>query len=154
MKKVLIAMDYDPTAQKVAEVGNALAKSIGAEVILLHVITDNTYYSSLEYTTPGGFIGFSDFDSSHLFATHGLQKATMHYLEKVKKHLKNESIKTIVDDGEFAETILNTAKKEHVDFIVMGSHSRRWLEEILVGSVTEQVLKLSKIPLFIVPTKK
>jgi len=147
-------MDYDPTAQKVAEVGNALAKSIGAEVILLHVITDETYYSALEYTPSIGFAGFTGFDTSHLFASHGLKKATMHYLEKIRKHLGNESIKTIVDDGEFAETILKTAKNEHVDFIVMGSHSRRWLEEILVGSVTEQVLKLSKIPLFIVPTKK
>ena len=40
MKKVLIALDYDPTAQKVAETGFSLAKTMGAEVILLHVISD------------------------------------------------------------------------------------------------------------------
>ena len=38
MKKVLIALDYDPTAQKVAEAGYSLAKSLNAEVILLDLI--------------------------------------------------------------------------------------------------------------------
>jgi nucleotide-binding universal stress UspA family protein len=36
----------------------------------------------------------------------------------------------------------------------MGSHSRKWLEKILMGSVTEEVLHKSSIPLFIIPTKK
>jgi nucleotide-binding universal stress UspA family protein len=37
---------------------------------------------------------------------------------------------------------------------VMGSHSQKWLESILLGSVTEEVLRKTNIPLFIVPTKK
>jgi len=35
----------------------------------------------------------------------------------------------------------------------MGSHSRKWLENILIGSVDEKVLHHTTIPLFIVPTK-
>ena len=150
MKKILIAMDYDPTAQKVAEIGYSFAQAIEAEVTLLHVITDSTYYSSHEYTP----IGFYDFGSTQLFEKQGIEKATMHYLEKIKKHLGNESIKTIIEEGKFAETILKVAKSQHSDIIVMGSHSRRWLEEILMGSVTAKVLKDTKIPLFIIPTKK
>jgi len=42
----------------------------------------------------------------------------------------------------------------HADIIVMGSHSRRWLENIVMGSVTEEVLHHTSIPLFIIPTKK
>ena len=37
MKKILIALDYNPTAQKVAEVGFSMAKSMNAKVLLLHV---------------------------------------------------------------------------------------------------------------------
>jgi len=37
---------------------------------------------------------------------------------------------------------------------VMGSHSRKWLENIILGSEAENVLKMTAIPLFIVPTKK
>ena len=40
------------------------------------------------------------------------------------------------------------------DIIVIGSHSRKWLENIVMGSVTEKVLNHTSVPLFIVPTKK
>jgi hypothetical protein len=41
MKKVLIAIDYNPGVQKVAEAGHALAKSLSAGTILLHVVSDH-----------------------------------------------------------------------------------------------------------------
>jgi nucleotide-binding universal stress UspA family protein len=49
MKKILIALDYNPSAQKVAETGYTLAKAMNVKAILLHVISDITYYSSLNY---------------------------------------------------------------------------------------------------------
>jgi nucleotide-binding universal stress UspA family protein len=154
MTKVLIALDYDPTSQKVAEVGFLLAKSMGAEVTLIHVIADGTYYSALEYSPVLGFMGFSDKDVSHLIDPDGLKNATKHFLEKTKNHLGDKNIQVLVKEGDFAESILKAAKNLHSDIIVMGSHSRRWLEEILMGSITEKVLHHSPIPLFIVPTKK
>jgi len=36
----------------------------------------------------------------------------------------------------------------------MGSHSQKWLENIIMGSVTKEVLRKTTIPLFIIPTKK
>jgi len=45
IKKVLIAMDYDPIALKVADVGFSMAKEMGAEVILLHIIMNLMTYS-------------------------------------------------------------------------------------------------------------
>ena len=58
VRKVLIAMDYNPTAQKVAEIGYSFAKSMDAEITLLHVVSDPVYYSSLEYSPIMGFNGF------------------------------------------------------------------------------------------------
>ena len=60
MKKVLIALDYNPTAQKVAEAGFSLAKAMNAEVTLLHVISELVYYSSTEYDPIMGFTGFRE----------------------------------------------------------------------------------------------
>jgi nucleotide-binding universal stress UspA family protein len=79
---------------------------------------------------------------------------TLHFLDKFKLHLGDETIKTIVEEGDFATTILKTAKSIHADVIVMGSHSKKWLENIIMGSVTGDVLRQTTIPLFIVPTKK
>lgn len=154
MKKILIALDYDPTAQKIAESGSALAKSIGAEVILLHVIADPAYYSSTAYSPIMGFTGYTDINPLQRDRTNSLITASIHFLEESKKYLGDENITTIVKEGDFAESILATATELGAAIIVMGSHSRRWLEAIVMGSITEKVLHKTTIPLFIIPTKK
>lgn len=154
MQTILIAMDYDPTAQKVAETGHALAKAMNAKVILLHVISNPVYYSSTEYSPIMGFTGYMDMSQMQLENADGLADASRKYLDKIKDHLGNKSIQTVVKEGDFALSILGTAKETKTDIIVMGSHGRRWLDEILMGSVTEKVLHHSSVPLFIVPTKK
>ena len=71
-----------------------------------------------------------------------------------RNHLGDATIQTVIEEGDFADSILKTAKRVHADLIVMGSHSRKWLESIVMGSVTEEVLHQTTIPLYIVPTKK
>ena len=154
MKTVLIALDYDPTAQKVAETGYSLAKSMGAETILLHVVSDPIYYSSTEYSPVMGFTGYMDTVPLQLDNIAGLKNASQYFLDNTKHHLGDETIKTVIKEGDLADSILKTAKKIGVDIIVMGSHSRKWLEDIVLGSSTRDVLMKSTIPLFIVPTKK
>jgi nucleotide-binding universal stress UspA family protein len=154
MKKVLIALDYDPTAQKVAEAGFSMAKAMGAEVVLLHVIADPVYYSSPEYSPVMGFSGYMEMDPVQLESEDGLINASQHFLDKSKEHLGDSTIHTLVREGDFADTILKTAKAIHADVIVLGSHSRKWLENIVMGSVTEKVLHHTSIPLLIIPTKK
>jgi nucleotide-binding universal stress UspA family protein len=154
MKKVLIALDYNPTAQKVAESGFSLAKTIGAEITLLHVISDPVDYSSTEYSPIMGFIGFRDQSQLQLDSVDVLKKVSQQFLDKSKHHLGDKNIKTLVEEGNFAESILKTAKDLHADIIVMGTHSRKWLENIVMGSVTEKVLNHTSIPVFIIPTKK
>ncbi len=59
MKKILVAIDYDPSAEKVAETGHALAQAMKAELVLLHVIAEPSYYSSMEFSPIMGFTGFT-----------------------------------------------------------------------------------------------
>lgn len=154
MKKILIAIDYDPTAQKVVEDGFSLAQTMGAEVILLHVISDPVYYTSLEYSPIMGFADYKGISPFQLENVEGLISAAQHFLDKTKHHLNDESIQTVVKEGDIAESILETAKDLHVDIIVLGSHSRKWLENLVMGSVAKEVLNHSQKPLFIIPTKK
>jgi len=154
MKKILIALDYDPTAKKVAEVGFDFAKTMGAEVVLLHVISDPVYYSSTDYSPIMGFSGYLNADPLELNTMEVLQTASLNYLDKTRIHLGDKTIQTVVEEGDFADSIIKTAKKLHTDMIIMGSHSQKWLENIVMGSVTEEVLRQSEIPLIIIPTKK
>ena len=154
IKKVLIALDYDPTAQKVAEAGFSMAKSMNAEVTLLHVISDPVYYSSVEYSPIMGLTDSMGIDPLKFDSADRLQEVSQHFLDKMKHHLDDDTIHTLIIEGDFAGSILKTAKDLHTDVIVLGSHSRKWLENIVMGSVTTDILRQTSIPLFIVPTKK
>jgi nucleotide-binding universal stress UspA family protein len=154
MKKVLIAMDYDPAAQNVVETGYAFAKAMNAQVILLHVTSDYVYYSSLDYSPILGYDSFSNLGMLQTNTVEELHKAAENYLQSTKQHLGDDTIQTVVKDGDFGEMILGTALEMHADVIVMGTHGRRGLDKILMGSVAENVLRQSPIPLFIIPTKK
>lgn len=153
MKKVLIALDYYPTAQIVAETGYQIAKAMNAQVILLHVTSDASYYSSLNYSPIMGFGGFNSVDTVQTDNGEELVKVAQGYLNKSKRHLGDKKVQTVVKSGALGETILNTASEVEADIIVMGTHSRRGLEKILVGSVAENVLRHSSIPVLIIPTK-
>ena len=154
MKKVLIALDYDPTAQKVAETGYAIAKSMNAEVILLHVLSDAVFYSASMYDPIMGFGGFGNVDFMQSNIIDNLKKTAQEFLDKSKKHLGDRTMQTLLKEGDFADSILEAAKDLHADIIVMGSHSRRWLENIVMGSITAKVLHHTNVPVFIIPTKK
>jgi nucleotide-binding universal stress UspA family protein len=154
MGKVLIALDYDPTAQKVAEYGYSLAKTMNAEVTLLHVILDQMYYSLTGHVTIMGFVGEKSKGKINTNAIDDAKKTAKQFLDSSKKHLEDNKIQTIIAEGDIAKIILKTADTMNADLIVMGSHSKKWLENIVLGSVTHEVLNSTTLPVFIIPTKK
>jgi nucleotide-binding universal stress UspA family protein len=154
MNKVLIALDYDPSAQKVAEQGFALARALRAETILLHVISDPDYYASTKHIIIMGFAGTSDEESLQLDSLSKRKKFAQNFLNKSKAHLGDDLIQTLVAEGDFAESILTSARDLDAKLIVMGSHSRKWLQNIVLGSVSEKVLHHTSIPVLVIPTRR
>jgi nucleotide-binding universal stress UspA family protein len=154
MKKILIALDYNPTAQKVAEIGFSLVKGEHAEITLMHVLTNPTYYSSNVYEPIMGFGGYVDTDFLSPRINDGLRKSSYIFLDKSKHHLGDANIKTLVVEGDAAESIIATAKEMKADLVIMGSHSKQWLEKILMGSVAEEVLHENAFPVLVIPTKQ
>ncbi len=153
MKKILIALDYAPPAQKVAELGYALGKAMNAEIVLLHVIENVLYYSSSIYDPIMGFGGFVNTDFLSINAVEGITKEATLFLEKTRLHLKDDSIQTLIVHGDIADSILETAKTNKYDLIILGTHSRNGFEEIFLGSTAHKLIKHSNIPMYIIPTK-
>ncbi len=153
MNKILISIDYNPSSQKIAEQGYKLGKAQNAEIILIHVVEDVMYYSSQSYDP---IMGFGGFVNTNLLDTEILQSVkdeALIFLEKTKIHLNDTHILVEVLHGNILEQILDKAKKEKCDLIVIGTHSRNAIEEIVLGSTAHKLIKNSNIPIFIVPIK-
>ncbi len=151
MKKVLIAIDYNPVSEKVAEAGYQLARMMDAQVCLIHVMADIGYYST-PFPTFMGYEGYSM--SPDLNVAMELRNIGEDYLKSAARHLNDETVTTHMAEGDTANAILDYAKEWQADLIVMGTHSHSTLEKILLGTVASKVLEKTKIPVYMVPVKK
>lgn len=153
MKSIVIALDYNPSSQRLAEEGYAMAKQLGAEVYLVHVLADPTYYYSREYSPITGFSAFSELEASAAVTANELKNAAQEFLDKSKESLGDSAIKTILKEDDAATGILEAARDVDAAFIVIGTHGRKGWDKILMGSVAEKVLHHSDIPLYIIPAR-
>ena len=153
-KKILIALDYARSAREVAEVGYSISKAMNAEVILLHVMADSAYYSTPGYMPIVGFSNFNHADFLEMIDVEGLRKAGMHFMDRMKSHLGDENITSLIEEGDVADIVIKTASQLNADMIVIGSRSRNWLEKVFTGSTAVKVLDLTTIPLLIIPVKE
>jgi nucleotide-binding universal stress UspA family protein len=148
---VIIAIDYSPSSQVVAETGYQVAKTMNAEMVLVHVISDPTYYS-MPYSPIMGYEGFM-IDNSLLLSDE-LKKEAGKFLTATVKHLQDDRIQTAVLEGDVADAILDYAKVSGAGLLILGSHSHSGLYKLFVGGVAEKLLQHSKIPLLVIPNKE
>ncbi len=151
MKKVLITLDYNPSSEKVVNMGYELAKMMNAEVCLFHVLAEVRYYG-MQYEPFMGYEGYAfpvDYKIQEEFV-----KVAQDYLNKTKAHLKGDNISTHLEEGDTANNILKYAEEWKADLIVMGTHSHSTLEKIFLGTVASSVLEHTTVPVYMVPTGK
>jgi nucleotide-binding universal stress UspA family protein len=122
MKKILIALGTDASAQTVAFTGYQLAKAMHAETVLLHVVSGPTYYSSLKYSPILGFEVLSALDVIEKDNDHEIKARAENFLEKIKEYLGDNLIETLVEQGDIEKSILQITSDKKCDLVVVGSH--------------------------------
>lgn len=152
MKKVLIAIDYHPVSEKVAEAGYELAKNLNAQVCLLHVLDDVGFYGA-QYPTFMGYDGYSGMGPDLDLAME-MRNIAEEFIEKAKSHLNDERVSTHIAEGDTAKTILRYAEEWGANVLVMGTHSHSTFEKLLLGTVAGKILEKTNTPLYLIPIKK
>ncbi|HRK40231.1 MAG TPA: universal stress protein [Burkholderiaceae bacterium] len=141
-KKILVPSDGSVQSHKAAIVAADLAKSQGAEVVGIYVID------------PFPFIGVGDASAVGLQAYMAeAQAAAGQSLADIRTMCEEKGVKFAGDTIERTsayEGILETAKAEKCDLIVMGSHGRRGIQALILGSVAQKVLTHTDLPVMII----
>jgi nucleotide-binding universal stress UspA family protein len=151
MKKVLIALDFDPSAQKAAKQGVIIAQALGAKVFLIHVVSDSNV-DSFAHVTITGFAGHAEQDEPVRNKLNDAKEKSSSFMKKMNKYLKENKIELLIEEGAVAEKILEIARKLPADLIVMGAQHTNQVEQTLIGASVENVLSHTSIPLLIIPT--
>lgn len=140
-KKILVPTDGSELAASAATMAAQLAQSQGAEVVGVYVID------------PFPYIGIGDASAVGLQAYLSEAKlAASEALDAISKACAAAGVRFSGDTIErnvVFEGILDTAKAEGCDLIVMASHGRKGVTALILGSVAQKVLTHSPIPVLI-----
>jgi len=137
IKKIAVPIDFTDVAPFIAKYAKEFAKKLDAEIVLIYILEDLSAYEGLYV------------DAKTLTELEGklIEGARTSMEEFVKEHFSDYSkVKTLIEKGDVVEGIIEAAKKEGADLIIIGTHGRKGLDKILFGSVAEGVIKNSPIP--------
>lgn len=157
IKKILCPTDFSDASYKAIEIANGLALKLKARLYLLHVMQDIPPLI-LSTSAPVGLPSAAPpplaFDVKAYRAEQ--KKQTKSSLDDVikKKISKKLKVQVITTCGSAVDEIVRIAKKQKIDLIVIATHGRSGFKHLLLGSVTEKVVRLSSCPVLTVRHKK
>jgi nucleotide-binding universal stress UspA family protein len=144
LRKVLIATDGSENAEKAADFGIQIAGLSGAKVYAAYVIDTTPYYS----------IPLDQVWSKEVYEQ--IEKMGHEITADVEKTAKAAGLEaeSIVLKGDPAKQIVDFAEKQNVDLIIVGSHGIGEFERLVIGSVSEKVVRHAKVPVLVVREHK
>lgn len=141
IESILCPTDFSDSSERAYEYGLSLARHYRAELHLLHVVRP-VIIGYPEYAIPDSVNEFYGGLSDH--AEEQLREfAKVHGVEGLQARVT-------VEEGVVTESIIDFARENSIDMIVMGTHGRRGVQRLALGSVTERVLRKAGRPVLAV----
>ncbi len=146
-ERILAPIDGSPTSERGLREAIALAAKLQSKLVLLNVVDD--YPTMVELAPVTAFN-----ETRELLVKYGTQ-----VLEAARKHVAEagvpcETVLREVTSQRTADAIVEEAVKQRCGLIVMGTHGRRGINRVAMGSDAELVLRLASIPVLLVRSSK
>jgi nucleotide-binding universal stress UspA family protein len=136
-KTILAPTDFSDVSAAGVRYACQLAKDLGAEIIIFNVDV---------------------LDESNRIDKREIEQHKRRLAEFVTDKVADAEaglkMRQVVDAGQPFGSIVDCAEKEGVDLIVMSSHGRSGLSRMLIGSVTDKILRGAPCPVLVVPLQK
>jgi len=156
--RILVAVDFSDITEKVLGQCKMLSKAMTAEIYLVHVVKAGTELTAYNYDY--------NYDSSVMISSiepsEIRNQLAQHFhkehknLQQYADELRAEGIKctALMIQGPNIKMLLNEADKLSVDFIVAGSHGKGVLSQTFLGSTSQDLIKESPVPIYLVSADK
>jgi nucleotide-binding universal stress UspA family protein len=137
-KRILVPVDLADFSPRIAPYVKTVVEKFGAEVHLLYVERELKEYTSGRVP---------DISITRKFEAEALHEAEAQLRKIAEEHLQGcPAVIARVETGHAAESIIRYVRAEKIDLIILGTHGKRAVEHLVFGSVAEEVLKRSTVP--------
>lgn len=141
IRTILHPTDFSAGSENAFHLASSLARDYGAQVIVLHVLERPARaYSGVMMAPPSP--GPSAEERKAL-------KERLHQIHSLDAAIR---IEHVLEEGDPATAIMQVALERECSLIVMGTHGRTGLSRMLMGSVAEQIVRQSPLPVVTVKT--
>lgn len=137
--RILCAIDTDPLADSVFEIGFELAEKLGSEIALVSIVDQALLYPGEGAMSVIEMRAFRKSEIEQLFA------------RLIQKQNTSRIIAKFSQEGNPKKHIVEIASNWKADLIIIASHGRHGISRVLLGSVAESVVHNSGCPVLIVP---
>jgi nucleotide-binding universal stress UspA family protein len=136
IRTILLATDLSPASAIAEDLAFELATRLDGTLLLVSVIDPQRLW-----LPSGGYRERID------QARETRQIAAQGIVERGRK--TGMAVRTLIWEGDPGEAIVEAAVAENVDLVVVGSHQRRGVDRLVMGSVSEQVVRTSPVPVMV-----
>lgn len=142
MASIVCAIDFSEPSNAALTHAIGLAKRLGAKVVAVHA------WQLPVYAVPDGVAVFGPEVVAEI--TEGLQKQLAKTLEAHRADGVTLEGKLVA--GAPVEAVLEVSKDLGAEYVVIGTHGRTGVARMVLGSVAERMVRLSRVPVVVVPT--
>jgi universal stress protein A len=135
IKKVLVPIDFSDYSKSALKYAVNFSKLFNAEIILIYVVEPVIYPPDFSM----GQIAMPSLNTEW-------DERAKDELDKLAKSEISTSVKTILKTGKPFVEIIETAKEENIDLIIIATHGHTGVEHILFGSTAEKVVRKAPCP--------
>jgi len=141
IKKILFPVDLSESSERIVEIVKEFTDKFQAELHLLFVARVFGYYSTI-------YVNADMISNLEIDVVRGGRKKMAEFQKEYFESTPGLTIR--VTPGYPSEEILMYTSDNDIDMIIMGTHGRKGLEKVFFGSVAEQVVKTSPVPVLVV----
>ena len=139
IKNILCPVDHSDCSKEALKYAVSFAIKDNSKLYLLHVIDIRTFDESINAMTP------------QIPDDKTLAQLKTKLLDCIPEEIRDDmDVEALVVQGIPFVEIISTAKKNDVDMIVLGSHGRTGITHMMMGSVSEKVVRKAPCPVLIV----
>ena len=139
IKHIVVPVDLEKNTQKLVDFAIYIANQLDSEISFFHGIE----FLAMGEMALGNF-SYKDYNSERV---HDAKIALHEIIKNATGKCKKCSSKVVV--GDVVDEIIDYAKNRNAGLIIMGTHGKRGIEKILLGSVADRVLKSAHCPVLV-----
>lgn len=144
-KEILIATDGSELAKNAVLYGLSMAKALKSKVSFVTITESWIVREAVERLEAGAENPIKDYENTMAAWAASVLSDAAHHAKEMGVDCETIHVK----DRHPAEGIIETTKSRECDLIVMASHGRRGLNRVLLGSVANEVVSKSPVPVLI-----